>query len=137
MSSLRINSRSRVELISAVELAEQGKFFYDDFRQQLALSWQNQDVDLLVRNRIASGLVVSVGGKLFHQTRWNHRLSSDGRPERRLRDRHTNIGPILELFYNPSPTLELTFVGNLLVVYSSQRDTEHINRFDLNLNWFF
>ena len=57
--------------------------------------------------------------------------------EKRLKGKHTNLGPVLEISYRPSDNLEVAFLGNTQIVYSSRRPTEHINNFDVNLNWFF
>jgi hypothetical protein len=135
--TLTPTDRTKVEFSASLELAEQGKFFYNNWRQQLALSWLSQDLLLLIKRQLASALQLSIGGSLFHQARWNHRFSSQGSLTKTLRDKHTNVGPILEMAFRPSPSLEVAFYGNMQVVYSSQRRTERINRFDLNLHWFF
>lgn len=136
-TSIAVTAQTKIELSAAFELAEQGRFFYENWRQQLALSWWNQDIELLIKNALTRQLTISAGGNFFHQIRWNHRADSQGRLRKFVRDKHTNVGPLLEFFFRPSSSLELAFMGNIQFVYSSQRQTEHINRFDLNLNWFF
>ena len=137
ITGLALSEKTVLELAGSLELSEQGKLFYADWRQQLALSWRSQELQVLLRRTLGRNLTLSSGANLFHQIRWSHRLNSDARLEKTLRDKHTNLGPIVELFYRPSRSIELTFFGNMQVVYSSQREPEHINRFDLNLNWFF
>ncbi len=135
--TLAPTDQTKVEFSASLELAEQGKFFYNNWRQQLALSWLSQDLLLLIKRQLASALQLSIGGSLFHQARWNHRFSSQGGLTKTLRDKHTNVGPILEMRFRPNPSLEVAFYGNMQIVYSSQRQTERINRFDLNLHWLF
>jgi len=137
ITNLAVSNITRIELAGSLELAEQGKLYYDDWHQQLALSWRTEDLQLLIKNQLGTYITLSVGGNLFHQIRWNHRLNSEQRLEKMLRDEHINIGPVLEVFFRPSSSLELAFVGNTQVVYSTKRKREQINRFDLNLNWFF
>jgi hypothetical protein len=120
-----------------LELAEQGKLFYDLWRQRLALSWQNQEVQIQLRHKVGHKFSIKPGARLFHQTRWNHSVLSDGTSVKLVRDKHTNIGPTLQVSYRPSPSVEFAFLGNIQVVSSSGRPAEHLNNFDVNLNWFF
>ena len=129
--------RSRLELSFNIELAEQGRFFHDLWRQTLALSWRNSEVRALYRYHFDSHWQVASGGFLFRQIRYEHNLNSQGTREKRVRDKHTNLGPLLEISYRPSTSLELLFSGNIQFASSSRRNTENINSFDLNLNWFF
>ncbi len=126
-----------LELGLYMELAEQGKLFYHLWRQRLALSWRNQEIQLLFRHKVGTNFVIASGGKLFHQIRWNYKLNSEGVLEKFVKDKHTNLGPLLEMSYRPSSRLEVLFLGNIQVVNSSRRETEYINSFDVNLNWFF
>ena len=136
-SNWSITERTGVELSVNLELAEQGKIFYALWRQSLALSWQNQEVLLLFRRKFGSTLRVACGGNFFHQIRWNHQLSREATPVKRVRDKHTSVGPRFEVSYRPSDSLEFIFWGNIKLVYSSRTETQHINNFDINLNWFF
>lgn len=136
-STWSITERTGVELSGNLELAEQGKIFYDLWRQSLAISWQNQEVLLLFRHKFGSTIRVACGGNFFHQIRWNHQLSREGTPVKRIRDKHTSVGPRFEVSYRPSDSLEFNFWGNIKRVYSSRTETQHINNFDINLNWFF
>jgi len=127
----------QAELSVDFELAEQGKLFYSRWRQNLALSWRNQEVQLMLKRRFHSGFSISAGGSVFNQKRWRHKLNADGELERELQTSHTNWGPVLEMAYRPRAGVEVMFLGNIQVVNSSRRDTETINNFDVNVNWFF
>lgn len=119
-----------------LELAEQGKLFYDLWRQRLALSWQNQELRLALRHRIDRKFLLKPGVHLFRQIRWNHKVTPDGTLRKTVRDIHTSLGPILEILYRPGRAVEFEFFGNVQWINSSGRPTEHLN-FDVNLNWFF
>ncbi len=131
---------SRVSAIDArfdIEFAERGKFFYDAWRQRLALSWRNTEMQLILRRSLGSDWQVSPGASFFRQTRWEHRLSPSGERNRNLKARHTSFGPILEIRYRPTSAVQVVFYGNIQKSNSFRRDSETINAFDLNLNWIF
>lgn len=136
-SNFRITSNTRVELHLNLELSEQGKLFYQLWRQRLALSWRNQEIQIYFRQNIGSNFVFSPGCNFFQQLRWEHNVKPDGSLEKKIKDKHTNLGPLLQILYRPSQNLEFVFLGNIQVVYSSRRQTEYFNNFDVNLNWFF
>lgn len=136
-SNFALTSRTWMQVALNFELAEQGKLFYDLWRQRLALSWRNHEIKVLFRHRVGRNLTVAPGGKLFQQTRWEHRLNAEGNFQRRVQDKHTNWGPIVQIAYRPSPKLEFIFLGNIQMVNSSRQNSEQINNFDVNLNWFF
>lgn len=136
-TNIALTARSWLEMDVNVEMAEQGKLFYSLWRQRLALSWRNQEVELLFRHRFSPNLVLSAGGSLFHQIRWNHRVVPDSGLKKTVRDKHTNFGPLVQVSYQPSSRVQFLFSGNIQVVNASRRDTEYINNFDVNLNWLF
>lgn len=136
-SNFALASGTWMQLDLNFELAEQGKLFYELWRQRLALSWRNHEVRVLFRHRVGQTLVLAPGGKIFQQTRWEHRLNSEGNFQRMVQDKHTNWGPILQITYRPNPKLEFVFLGDIQMVNSSRRNSEQINNFDVNLNWFF
>ncbi|MFQ5822691.1 MAG: hypothetical protein ACE5JB_01400 [bacterium] len=136
-SNFALTPKTWVELGFHLELAEQGKLFYNLWRQQLALSWRNQQIQVYFRHKIGSNLVFSPGGSFFQQLRWDHSVKENGSFKKSVKDQHTNFGPLLEISYRPSRTLEFVFLGNTQVVFSSRRNTEYINHFDVHLNWFF
>lgn len=136
-SSIRLTARTLMELDFNLELAEQGKLFYKLWRQSLALSWQNQEIKVLFRHKIGRHFEFSPGGNFFQQLRWDHRLQPNGNFVKKIRDKHTNLGPVLQMSYRPSSNLEFVFLGNSQIVYSTRRPKEVINNFDVNLNWFF
>jgi hypothetical protein len=136
-SNLRLSSNTWAELKFHLEFSEQGKLFYQLWRQRLALSWRNQEIQILFRHKIGTNFVFAPGASFFHQLRWDYNVNPDGDLEKKLKGKHTNLGPVLEISYRPSDNLEVAFLGNTQIVYSSRRPTEHINNFDVNLNWFF
>lgn len=137
ISNFDITPRSRVELALNLELAEQGRFFINGWRQRLALSWQNQEVQALFKRQFGANFHLSPGVSFFRQIRWDHKVNSQGKLEKSVRGKHTNFGPILGITYRPNSSLELLFFGNIDFVRSSGRSTEQINNFNVNLNWFF
>lgn len=136
-SYLNLTPRDRLELEFDLELAEQGRLFFDQWQQTLALSWRNHDIRVSWRHHFTPSFSIKPGASFFQQKRWNHRPDSDGNFGRSVRDTHTNFGPVLELTYYPRPSLEFRFFGNIQTVSSSRRRTDHINNFDLYLNWSF
>ncbi|NIT69468.1 hypothetical protein GWO43_00845 [candidate division KSB1 bacterium] len=136
-STIALSSRTWLETELSLELAEQGKLFYSLWRQQLALSWRNQEARVLLRHKLGPNFTVSAGGNIFHQIRWNHKLVAGEGSERTVRDKHTNLGPILQMSYRPSESVQFVFLGNVQVVTASRRETEYINNFDVNVNWLF
>ena len=136
-SNLHISSKTWVELNLHLELSEQGKLFYHSWRQRLALSWRNQQVQILFRHKIGTNFTFAPGANFFQQLRWDYNVSPERTLEKRVKAKHTNLGPILQISYRPSGNLELVFLGNTQIVYSSRRPTDYINNFDVNLNWFF
>ncbi|RMF69144.1 MAG: hypothetical protein D6743_02325, partial [Calditrichaeota bacterium] len=136
-SHFAVGPRSLLQLGVNYELAEQGRFVYNRWRQSLALSWRNQEFQLRLRHKVGEKLEVAPGGSYFRQVRWSHKVTPEGKLVRTVKDRHTNFGPIFEITYRPGPSLEFLFFGNIQYVNSSRRETEHINNFDVQLNWFF
>ncbi len=136
-SRYALTANDRIEFGFNIELAEQGKLFYDLWRQRLALSWRNAEIQLLHRHSFGSSWQLASGGSFFRQTRWEHRLNPQGERQKNIKDRHTNFGPVVELSFRPSQTLQVLFLGNIQFSKSSRRNTETINNFDLNVNWFF
>ena len=136
-SVYRFSPKSRFEISANYELAEQGRFFYDLWRQTLALSWRNSEVQLFYKHKIGSQIYLSTGGSFFRQIRWEHKIKSDGKTEKIIKDKHTNYGPSIELSYRPNNSLEINFLGNIHFANSSRKKTDTINIFDINLNWFF
>ncbi|MFQ5676977.1 MAG: hypothetical protein ACE5G1_13860 [bacterium] len=136
-SNFAISSSGSVELNLNLELAEQGRFFINAWRQRLGLSWRNQQVHATFRQRLGQLLTVSPGINYFQQIRWEHRVNSEGRLEKSVRGKHTNIGPALGVIYHPNSSMEVLFFGNIDLVSSSGRNTEQIKNFNLTLNWFF
>lgn len=136
-SSYWFSRNSRIEAGFNLELAEQGKFFYNVWRQRLALSWRNAELQLVFKRNFGARWQLASGANFFRQTRWEHRLNSSGERQKQVRDRHTNYGPVLELSYRPNPRVQVLFLGNVQISNSSRRATETINNFDLNVNWFF
>ncbi|MFQ5865604.1 MAG: hypothetical protein ACE5IW_10280 [bacterium] len=136
-SNFALSPQTWVELSYNLELAEQGKLFYEIWRQRLGLSWRNQEIQVYFRHKIGSNLVFSTGGSYFQQFRWNHTVKGDGSLEKRVKAKHTNWGPSLEISYRPSRALEFLFLASSQVVYSSSKKTEYLNNFDVHLNWFF
>ncbi|MFQ5754434.1 MAG: hypothetical protein ACE5HI_20845, partial [bacterium] len=124
-SKFALTPKSWVELGFNLELAEQGKLFYDLWRQRLALSWRNHEIQFLYRQRIGSNFVLAPGGNVFYQIRWIHKPNSEGVSEKSVKDTHTNLGPLLEISYRPSKSLEFVFLGNVQVVYAAGRETEY------------
>ncbi|MFQ5640859.1 MAG: hypothetical protein ACE5IR_23005 [bacterium] len=120
-----------------MELGEQGKLFYNLWRQGLALSWRTHEASLRFGYKAGSQFLISTGGSLFHQVRWNHRFESDSGFKKTVRDKHTNFGPVLQVSYQPGNHVQFVFLGSVKVVHSSGRETDYINNFDVNLNWFF
>lgn len=125
------------ELSVDLELAEQGRLFYSRWRQNLALSWRNREIRFMLKKRLHSGMNISVGGSYFNQKRWQHNLNSKGDLDKKLQTMHTNWGPIVQVMYQPHPSMEVLFLGNIQFVNSFRRRTETINNFDVNVNWFF
>lgn len=136
-SKIGLSRKSWIELRVNFELAEQGRLFYSLWRQNLALSWRNQEAKVIFRHRIGSDLTIALGGKFFQQSRWQHRINSQGVSEKKLQEKHTNYGPIMEASYRPSSSVEFLFLGNIQIVNSSRRNADQINNFDVNLNWYF
>ncbi|MFQ5708396.1 MAG: hypothetical protein ACE5HO_13145 [bacterium] len=136
-SNFRLTRHTWLELSLNFELSEQGKLFYNQWRQRLALSWQNEEIQLFLKNHLGSGMVFSPGFAFFQQLRWDHIVNSDGTLSKRIKDKHTNVGPIFQLAFNPSPNLEFVVFGKTQFVISSQRKTDTINNIDVKLNWFF
>ncbi len=132
-----LSNRDRVELGFNLELAEQGRFFFSGFRQRLALSWRSSEIRGQFRHTVGRTWQVAAGINFFQQTRWDHSITSEGKSIRTVNEKHTNVGPLMELLYRPTPSLEVLFFGNVQFSSSSRRSSEQINLFDLNLNWFF
>jgi len=135
-SRFALTSKSSFELGVNLELAEQGRFFINGWRQSLALSWRNQQVNALYKKRIGANLYFSAGLNFFRQVRWDHKVNQDGKLEKSVRSKHTNFGPVWAVNFRPSSSLELLFFGNIDVTHSSGRSTKQINNFNLDLNWF-
>ena len=136
-TSYDLSHRDRIELGFDLELAEQGRFFIDSFRQRLALSWRNSEIQGLFRHFSGRAWRIAAGLHFFQQTRWEHSITAEGKSVKMVNEKHTNVGPIMEVSYRPAPSLELLFFGNVQFSSSSRRSSEQINLFDLNLNWFF
>lgn len=131
------NSDTWVELGLHLELAEQGRLFYRLWRQRLALSWRNQELQLLIKHKLGWNFLIALGGSFFHQVRWNHNIDSQGNLIKTVRAKHTNLGPALELSFKPNRSLEFVFWGDIQFVLASRKKTEQINNFDVKLNWLF
>lgn len=132
-------SGNRIEGAFILELAEQGKLFYNLWRQSLALSWRKIEFRVLHKISWGGRLKFSYGGNFFKQIRWEHRLGSTGARERKLSSKHTNWGPVIEVVYQPGSNLELVFSGNIQIINSidSRRKIDPIRDLDLHLNWLF
>lgn len=135
-SHFALTSKSSFELGVNLELAEQGRFFINGWRQSLALSWRNQQVNALYKKRIGANFHFSAGLNFFRQVRWNHKVDQEGKLKKSVRSKHTNFGPVWAVTFRPSSSLELLFFGNIDVVHSSGRSTKQINNFNLDLKWF-
>jgi hypothetical protein len=120
-----------------LELAEQGRLFIGEWKQTLALSWRNYEVQAFYRYRLTPNLVISPGGHFYRQVRWQHQVNAEGQASKTVESRHTNFGPVIEISYRPSPALQFVFYGNIQRVKSSQRSADNIHIFDVNLNWYF
>ncbi len=129
-------SSSQMELNMNLELAEQGRLFYELWRQRLALSWRNLELQVIYRQRLGAGWQITSGGNFFKQTRWEHRQDSEGDLTRVVKEEHTNFGPIWEVKYRPTNALEVLFAGNIQITNSSLTNTESIRNLDLTLHWF-
>lgn len=127
----------QAEVNANFELAEQGRLFYNRWRQNLALSWRNQEVRLMLKKFFSPGWSVAAGGSFFNQKRWEHRINSEGVFEKKLQTSHTNWGPVAEVLYKPGGSVEILFLGNIQFVNSSRRTVNTIKNINLNLNWFF
>jgi len=136
-TSYDLSRQNRIELGFDLELAEQGRFFIDSFRQRLALSWRNSEIQGLFRHTAGRAWRLAAGLHFFQQIRWEHSITAEGKSVKMVNEKHTNVGPIMELSYRPRPSLELLFYGNVQFSSSSRRSSEQINIFDVNLNWFF
>jgi hypothetical protein len=95
-SSFALLPKTWLDFNFRLELAEQGKLFFEQWRQTLALSWQNYEIQFLIRYRLASGLSIAPGASLFRQVRWQHNISTSGESYKSVDSKHANIGPILE-----------------------------------------
>ena len=135
-SHFALTSKSSFELGVNLELAEQGRFFINGWRQSLALSWRNQQVNAFYKKRIGANFHFSAGLNFFRQVRWNHKVDQEGKLKKSVRSKHTNFGPVWAVTFRPSSSLELLFFGNIDVVHSSGRSTKQINNFNLDLKWF-
>ncbi len=118
-----------------LELREQGRFFINGWRQSLASSWWEQEINARFKQKIGANLYLSAGLNLFHRVSWNHRLTPERKLEKSVRSKHTNFGPVLVVTFRPSPTLELLFLGNIAVVHSSGKSRVQVNNLNLDLNW--
>lgn len=136
-SFYRLSHQNRIELAFNYELAEQGKFFFDLWRQTLALSWHSIETQLLYKHRFNNGLYFSTGAHVFQQTRWQHKQKTSGESEKNVQSKHTNYGPIVEISYKPDNTMEVVLSGNVQISEPFQRKREYIQNYDINLNWFF
>ncbi len=128
---------SSFELEVNLELSEQGRFFVEGWRQGLALSLKNQELNVRFRQQIGENLYLSSGLNFLQKLRWEHKLTSEGKLEKSLRSKQMTIGPLLTITFQPSSSLEVLFFGNIDVVHSSGNSTVQINNFNLDLNWFF
>jgi len=137
VSTYSLSGRDRIEFGFNLELAEQGRFLYDRWQQNLALSWRNSEFGLRYVRYIGPDWKIVSGGNFFRQIRWEHKPNSEGKIEKREMNKHTNYGPVLEIAFRPQPSLELNFLGRVQFSSSSQRGNEHLNNFDVSLNWFF
>lgn len=136
-SYFHLTSRDRVELEFDMELAEQGRLFFEKWQQTLALSWRNYDIRLSWKHEFTPDFTLKSGAAFYQQKRWDHQSNAEGSFIKNVRDTHTNFGPILEINYSPRPALEFRFFGNVQFVSSSRRSTRHNNYLDLYLNWSF
>jgi hypothetical protein len=131
-----LTSSFSLDVTANLELSEQGRFFWDSWRQQLALAWRNEDLQILLRKRFGY-LSVAAGGSFYRQIRWIFRPDTDGGIRKVQNATHENFGPIMEISYRPSDSMEFLFLGSIQIVNSSSRTTDRINNVDVNLNWFF
>ncbi len=136
-SAYRLSHHNRIEFAFNYEFAEQGKFFFDLWRQTLALSWQGIKTQLLYKHRFNNGLNFSTGANIFHQTRWQHKQKTSGETEKSIQSEHTNYGPKFEISYKPDNKMEVALSGNVQISKPHQRESEYIQNYDINLNWFF
>jgi len=131
-----ITPKTTFELGVNLELREQGRFFINGWRQSLASSWWEQEVNARFKQKIGANLYLASGLNFFHRVSWNHRVTSERKLEKSVRSKHTNLGPVLAVTFRASPTLELLFLGNIGVVHSSGKSRVQINNLNLDLNWF-
>jgi len=136
-STYRLSNQNQIEFELNYELAEQGRLFFDLWRQTLALSWHSIETQILYKHRFLSGLFFSTGANIFRQTRWEHVQRTSGESEKNVQSRHTNYGPIFEISYNPNNTMEVVLSGNVQISEPFRRQREYIQNYDINLNWFF
>ncbi len=135
--NLSLSRYNWLEAAFNLELAEQGKLFYDLWRQRLALSWRNYELRVLFRRRLAAMLGLAAGVNWFYQVRWNHRTLAGGGLSKVVRDKHNNVGPIVQVSYRPSRKIEILLFANIQAVIASGRRTGYINDIDVNVNWVF
>ena len=134
-SRFALTPKTTFELGMNLELREQGRFFINGWRQSLASSWWEQEINARFKQKIGANLYLSSGLNLFHRVSWNHRLTSERKLEKSVRSKHTNFGPVLVVTFRPSPALELLFLGNIAVVHSSGKSRVQVNNLNLDLNW--
>lgn len=136
-SVYRLSHQNRIEFVFNYELAEQGQFFFDLWRQTLALSWHSIETQLLYIQHFENGFYFSAGANIFRQTRWTHTQRASGESEKNIQSQHTNYGPIFKVSYNPNNTMEVVLSGNVRISKPFRREREYVQNYDINLNWFF
>lgn len=134
---LTVSPNRRIETDFILELAEQGKLFYNSWKQTLSFSWRNIEIQAMLRQFIGNSMKVGCGASVFDRTRWQYYNTSDGSLKKSVMATHINWGPKFEMIYQAARRLDLVLLGRVQFINSSRSQANSIRNINLNINWLF
>ncbi|HPG41574.1 MAG TPA: hypothetical protein PLP19_19935 [bacterium] len=133
----QVTHNSTLSFDYRLQLEENGQLSWDEWTERVLATRRNQWIHFIWNYQPTPGFRIGPGYSCFFRQEWRHELNSTGLEKKTATGVYTSQGPVLRLFYSPTPRLRFVFDAIRYRVKPQDGEKYYINNIQLLLNWVF
>jgi hypothetical protein len=133
----KIARATRLGLSYRLEFEENGKLFWEKWKEQPLLLRQNNWIRFSLTYFPRPSLRIVPGLNFFQRIEWKYNFSREGKLQQEKYQDFLSFGPLFNLIYEPHSKLKFVCSMSRNQIQRTQRKNYYITNIDVELNWNF